>query len=192
MMNTLSNEETGAGWRLLFDGTTTKGWAPTGNADWTVTDGAVGYTTGRGVLATTDSYTNFELKVDFWAAKNANSGIFLRCTPVNGSTAFYEINIFDSHATGPTGSIIGVKPGSPVTNVHSVLPNRPNTAEKWNSYDITADGSHLVVKLNGTVTSDAVDSVLNLVSGPIQLQAGGPDGPGPAKFRNIKIRVIGK
>jgi hypothetical protein len=44
--------------------------------------------------------------------------------------------------------------------------------------------------LNGAVATDTSDDPLKLQSGPIQLQAGGPDGPGIARFRNIRIKVL--
>jgi hypothetical protein len=186
----LTAAEAAAGWVLLFDGTTTRGWAPSGNADWNVEDGTLTFSSGRGVLATVASYANFELKLEFWVASDANSGVFLRCTPRDRGTAFYEVNIFDAHETAPTGSIINVQPGAPAVPAHSVLPERPATTERWNTYEITADGDHLVVRLNGRITSDVREDSLRLVDGPIQLQAAGPGGPGIARFRNIKIRPL--
>jgi hypothetical protein len=186
----LTPAEAAAGWKLLFDGKSLSGWSPSGTADWKVSDGTLTFTTGRGTLATTQSFSNFELRLEFWAAKDANSGVFLRCAPAGNGNACYEINIFDSHETAPTGSIINLQPGNPPAVVHSVLPDRPTTAEKWNTYDITADGTHLVIKVNGKTTSDVREEKLKLVSGSIQLQAGGPDGPGIAKFRNIRIRTF--
>ena len=44
----------------------------------------------------------------------------------------------------------------------------------------------LVIKLNGNTTSDVVEDDLKVVSGPIQLQAAGPDGPGAAKFQKCQ------
>lgn len=55
----------------------------------------------------------------------------------------YEANIFDAHEAWPTGSI---------NNVQSVNPNRLNTTEKWNTLELTADGSHLIVNVNGKAT----------------------------------------
>jgi hypothetical protein len=59
-----------------------------------------------------------------------------------------------------------------------------NTGGKWNTYDITAQGSKLVVILNGTKTVD-VDHKGH-TRGPIALQYGA----GTVKFRNVKIRTL--
>ena len=181
-VNTLTRAEAAAGWTLLFDGRTLAGWTrATGDADWTVDHDVITYSKGRGLLWTEKAYDNYQLKLEFWAERTANTGVFLRCGPKPGPTTCYEVNIFDPHETDPTGSIVGV---------HSVLPERPDTAEKWNTYEITADGDHLVVKLNGNITTDVRDTVLKLAGGPIGLQAAGPGGPGVARFRNIKIRSL--
>jgi len=179
-INTLSPTESKAGWTLLFDGRTLSGLSPNGNADWKVEDGTMTARTGSGFLITPKTYANFELKADFWADKAVNSGIFVRCAEgPPGAMTCYEINIFDAHAEWPTGSI---------NNTKSVLPNKPNTTEKWNTVEITADGNHLVVKLNGTTTVDVRDDRRS--SGTIALQEGGANASGLIRFRNVKIRPL--
>ena len=176
--NTLSPGESKAGWTLLFDGRTLSGLSPTGDADWKVENGTLTATKGVGFLVTPKGYGNFELKAEFWADKSVNSGIFIRCaegTP--GGMACYEVNIFDAHAEWPTGSI---------NNVKTVLPDRPNTTEKWNTFEITADGNRLVLKLNGKTTVDARDE--RRANGTIALQEGGANASGLIRFRNVKIR----
>lgn len=175
----------GSGWTALFDGKTLAGWTPSGDADWAAKDGAITFATGRGMLVSTKVFDNFELQLDFNGEPTANSGVFLRCPELSvgrpTQTTCYEVNIFDSHETDPTGSIVGVK---------SVLPERPATAGKWNTYDILAEGTHLVIKLNGKTMVDARDDKLKLVRGTIALQAAGPGGPGTIKFRNIRVRAL--
>jgi hypothetical protein len=178
--NTLSPVESKAGWTLLFDGRSLSGFSPTGEADWKVEDGTITATKGVGFLVTKQMYGNFELKAEFWPDKSVNSGIFLRCAdgPVN-AMACYEVNIFDAHAEFPTGSI---------NNVKTVLPDRPNTTEKWNTFEVTAEGSHIVLKLNGKTTVDARDE--RRAGGTIALQEGGANASGVVKFRNVKIRPL--
>ena len=178
--NTLSPAEAKAGWTLIFDGRTLSGLLPNGESDWKVEDGTLTATKGTGFLITPKSYGNFELKADFWADKSVNSGIFIRCadgTP--GAMTCYEVNIFDAHAEWPTGS---------VNNLKTVLPERPNTTEKWNTFEITADGTHLVIKINGKTTVDARDE--RRANGTIALQEGGANAFGVIKFRNVKIRPL--
>jgi hypothetical protein len=184
-MNSLSRQEIQEGWTLLFDGRALAGWTPVGKADWHVEDGTITFSTGQGMLVTDRSFGNYELSLEFMGEKTANSGVFIRCPAVGAGnvsqTSCYEVNIFDPHETAPTGSIVGV---------HSVLPNRPDTADKWNTYRITARGAHLTIVLNGQTTADLDETQMKLVSGTIALQAGGPGGPGRIRFRNIKIRPL--
>jgi len=180
--NVLTPPEASAGWILLFDGRSLTDWTPYGDADWKVEDGTITFYKGRGMLRHSRSFTDFELKVEFWGEKTANSGGFLRCTPRGADLAqqdCYEVNIFDPSPTFPTGSI---------NNVHSTLPTVPNTAEKWNTFDITVKGTRLTVKLNGETTVDQDDPKLK--SGTLAIQAFGPDGPGRIKFRNMKVRPL--
>ena len=196
-LNTLTPAEKAAGWRLLFDGKTMKGRTTIGGVRWSVVDGALSaepatqqipptgdskQTWPQGFLRTVDSFSDFELTAEFWSEQDSNSGLFIRCAaPANPNSlgSCYEINISDPHATSPTGSIVGV---------HSTLPKRVQSAGKWSRFDVIAEGAHLVVKVNGETTTDVNDEKLR--EGAVGLQAGGPTGSGPIKFRNIKIRPL--
>lgn len=178
--NTLTPKEVSDGWILLFDGESQFGWAPRGDAKWDVKDGTISVVpgSGKGMLSTTTEFPNYHLKADFWVDDTANSGVFLRC-PVSGDIAqtnAYEVNIYDKHAQWPTGSINDV----------ARIKGTPKTAGKWNTFDITADGDHLVVKLNGKAAVDAHDA--KYARGTIGLQY---NGEGEVKFRNIKLQPLG-
>jgi hypothetical protein len=187
--------QSGAGWVDVFDGKSMKGWSPVGSALWDVADGALSANpsaqpqiaaadgkavTASGFLHTDRPYSNFDLTADFWSATNTNSGIFIRCAAGQtiSQTACYEVNISDNHATHPTGSIVGM---------HSTLPNRAVTAGKWSTMEISARGPQIVVRIDGKTVLDVKDA--KFAAGVIALQAGGPNGPGPIQFRNIKIRT---
>ena len=185
----ISVAEAAAGWRSLFDGKTLAGWTTVGEAKWTVTDAALTANPSlqsspppSGSLRSTETFSDFELKAEFFAAENANSGLFIRRgdpprpgTPGTG----YEINISDQHAVTPTGGIVGVQ---------SPLPYRVKSMGKWSLFEVRAEGNHLVVKVNGETITDAHDD--KFANGAIGLQAGGPNGPGLIRFRNIRIRPI--
>ena len=166
------------GWTTLFDGSSLDGWNPIGNANWELADGAVQADSGSGFLVTDDSYGDFELTLEFWVDEPANSGIFIRCADpqsVNDRNS-YEVNIYDTRAdqTYRTGGIVHI--ASP----QSVI----MTGGKWNSYEITARGSRLVVSLNGQPMVDVEDS--QIAAGPIALQYGA----GVVKFRDVRIRPL--
>jgi hypothetical protein len=178
--NALTPAESTAGWTLLFDGRSLSGWMPTGDVDWKVEDGTITATRGSGFLVTPKPYANFEFKTDFWVDKAANSGVFFRCGQGNPSAmACYEANIFDAHAMWPTGSI---------NNLKASLPDKPDTVGKWNTFEIQANGNHLVIKVNGRTTVDVQDQRLS--NGPLALQEGGANQSGLVRFRNVKIRPL--
>jgi hypothetical protein len=60
----------------------------------------------------------------------------------------------------------------------------PKAGGQWNIYEITAQGPHLIVTLNGTRTVDVLDNKLS--RGPIALQYGA----GVVKFRKVEIRPL--
>jgi creatinine amidohydrolase/Fe(II)-dependent formamide hydrolase-like protein len=185
----LSASEAAAGWRALSDGKTLTGWTTIGGVRWTVADGAFtanpskqSATPMQGFLRSTDTFSDFELKAEFWADPDANSGLFIRCgTPARPDSlgTCYEINVSDDHPVTPTGGIVGV---------HSTLPYRVKSVGKWSLFEVRAEGNHLIVKVNGETTVDAHDD--RFTNGAIGLQAGGPNGPGLIRYRNIRVRPL--
>lgn len=179
--NRLTPGEAADGWILLFNGKTLDGWSPVGNAKWKVEDGTIAAVAVQGpsYLRTNRQFTNFQLRADFWGEKSTNSGVFLRCPASDSATinqrSCYEVNIFDPHETFPTGSVVDVRR----------IEGTPDTAGRWNSYEILADGPRLLVKMNGKVTVDTRDG--KLTGGTIALQS---FGSGLIKFRNVKIRPL--
>ncbi len=178
--NTLTTKEISDGWINLFDGETTFGWKARGDAKWQVTEGMIQCAEGgAGMLATTSTFADYEIKADCWIDNTANSGIFLRA-PEAGDAAIiptnsYEVNIFDAHKEWATGSINNVKKGKKV-----------KTVGKWSNFHITAEGDHLVVKINGTKTLDIRDAKFR--KGVLAVQYYGQGGT--VKFRNVKLRPL--
>jgi hypothetical protein len=60
----------------------------------------------------------------------------------------------------------------------------PIAANRWNTYEIIAQGDHLTIVLNGRRTVDVRDSMHP--RGPITLQYG----TGVVKFRKVEIRQL--
>ena len=170
--------QSGSGWMTLINGSTLDGWNVVGEGTWMVVDGAIEGDDGAGFLVTADSYGDFRLTLEFWVGEESNSGVFIRCSDPNdvGSDTSYEVNIADTHENEDfrSGAIVSVAgPSQTVT-----------TAQKWNTYDITARGEKLTVILNGITTADTEDS--QYASGPIALQ----HRTGIVKFRNIRIQKL--
>jgi hypothetical protein len=85
------------GWTVLFDGKSLDHWSQIGDANWKLESGAAVANKGAGYLVSKDTYTDFQLRVEFWVNDEANSGVFIRCEDpqkVTGTNA-YEVNIYD-------------------------------------------------------------------------------------------------
>jgi 3-keto-disaccharide hydrolase len=165
------------GWQTLFDGTHLDFWNQVGDANWALADGAVRADSGTGFLVSKADYANFDLSLEFWVDVEANSGVFLRCSTSDaiGADTCYEVNIFDTRAdqTYRTGAIVDY--AAPSQFIY--------TGGRWNSYEITADGTNLRVTLNDIEVVDTEDSTY--ANGPIALQYGA----GTVMFRNVRIRT---
>ena len=184
--NTRTKAEIAAGWKLLFDGSTLRGWEPHAASAtepaataWGVAAGAI-FCDGdrRGWLGTADAFGDFNLKIEFRVGAETNSGVFLRSQKTGGIPAEtgYELQIWDFRPTYKTGALVNHIEAEPT----KILANQ------WNSYDVTADGDHFVVILNGKKVLDGRDSAHS--SGVIGLQYN--TGGGKVGFRSIKIKPI--
>jgi len=171
--------QTDAGWTALFDGKSLNNFNPIGNADWKLEDGSVVADKGTGFLVSKATYTDFQIRAEFWVDEEANSGVFLRCSDPSKVTAenAYEVNIYDKRPEPSygTGAIVNVAKVSPM----------PKAAGKWNTYEITAKGDSFTVTLNGQKTVDGVHDSKH-ASGPIALQYAS----GVVKFRKVEIKPL--
>jgi sugar phosphate isomerase/epimerase len=110
--NTLTNEEKSQGWRLLFDGKTSKGWVgahsdvfPTKVNGWIVKDGTMTIQNSGGEeaknvgdIVTVDEYSAFDLTFQFRMSTGANSGVKYFVTlkeQTGGSAIGLEYQILD-------------------------------------------------------------------------------------------------
>ena len=209
-VNTLSAQESAQGWHLLFDGKTLAGWhvsappqgggrtgpappaqpgqvgtpnpcvarrsepMPAGFSHWEIVDGSLtpcGEPTGY--LTSDRSYKNFVLSIEFKCDDDTNSGVFVRSPQENGG---YEVQIWRQQPAGyNTGAIVGTA---------KTAREYAFKANQWNRYQITGDGDHLVVELNGETTLDIHDTRFS--EGHLRLQYQ----QFPIAFRNIKIRSL--
>ena len=138
-----------------------------------------------GNLVSKNSYKDFQIRAEFRADHNTNSGIYIRITDPKtiSSKSAYEVNIYDQRPEPDygTGAIVNVGKVSPM----------PKAGGKWNTYEITAKGSRLTVVLNGIKTVDIQHG--QFPEGPFSLQFGNLDkgAPGGAiKWRIVQIRPL--
>src|SRR5437762_1568322 len=146
----------GGGWETLVDGEKgLENFNPVGDANWHPEGGAIVADKGKaGFLVTKKSYGDFELRAEFYAQTDTNSGVFIRCADPQkiGAVTCYEVNIWDIRPEPKygTGAIVDVAAVPvPITNT---------AGGKWNTYQVTAKGSQLTVRLNGVQTANAQDS----------------------------------
>ena len=191
LLNQLTPEEVAEGWILLFDGETKFGWKaemPTLESMWIVENGSLTCKTEGPFnhLRSNAVFADFILKLDFKVNAKGNSGIFFRggskgvsFVGIKGITG-YEAQIDDNDSRGllyQTGGLYDVAPASKLIRGE----------DQWRSYEIMAEGNHIVTKINGEVVCDTQQTKFHC--GHIGLQQHNPGSK--IEFRNIKLKPLG-
>jgi hypothetical protein len=162
--NTLSDAETEAGWELLFDGSTTRGWRgynrdafPT--KGWAVEDGQLVITASdpdapgfAGDIVTQETFGDFELQLDFMLADTANSGILYRVVEQDSAAIWHnapEYQILDDETYLAMGAVNEGQLTAANYDMHppAVRALKPNGT--WNHARLVVDGNHVEHWLNG-------------------------------------------
>lgn len=173
------------GWITLIDGNAgMENWTVSGSAaNWRAEDGSIqaDKTTGKGasVLVSKRSFRDLEIYAEFWASEDTNSGIYLRApdpNKVNTASGAFEVQIWDKNPNPKysTGSLVNVVEVQPIYKAGG----------RWNTYEIYAKGSEIIVKLNGVVTATTKEAKTH--EGRIGLQFNA----GPIKFRKLLVREL--
>ncbi len=180
-------------WETLIDGEKgLENFDRVGDANWRAEGGAIVADKGKsGFLVSKKSYKDFEIRAEFYAEADTNSGVYIRCSSrqkLSGTKAdtCYEVNIWDirpdpSYGTGAIVDVAAVP-----------VPLQNRAGGRWNTYEITAKGPLMTARLNGVQTASGQHTKLQ--EGPIGLQyaAGGANGAqgGPIKWRRVQIRPL--
>ncbi|RXK55952.1 DUF1080 domain-containing protein [Oleiharenicola lentus] len=174
--NTLTPEEIAAGWRLLWDGQTTTGWRSAKGEEfpahgWLIQDGQLNVldsggkeAVGGGDIITRETFTEFELLVDFKLTPGANSGIKYFVQPglaaitatgakaAVGSAIGLEFQILDD-ALHPDAKL-GRDGNRTVSSLYDLIPasasKQPNAIGEWNTARVLVRGNHVEHWLNDT------------------------------------------
>jgi len=206
--NTLTAAERSAGWRLLFDGTNTKGWRgfrmdsmPSG---WQAVAGNLTRVGPAADIITKDQYANFELSIEWQISPKGNSGIMYRVTEADS----------DSYQTGPEMQVLddaghhdGLSRLTAAGSVYGLYPApdgvvRP--AGQWNQARIVVKGDSVQHWLNGVLMAEYVLGSPDWAARVAKSKFAQWPGYGKAKkgyialqdhgdwvaYRNIKIRVL--
>jgi hypothetical protein len=214
--NTVSAEEKAAGWQLLFDGQTTRGWrgykSQSMPESWRVENGSLlarrepGKSSGD--IITTRQFANFELLVDWKMTAGNNSGVIYRATEEHDEVwqSGPEFQILDNQ-----GHLDGLNPLASAGACYAVFAPAADVTRplgQWNHTRILAQGKHVEHWLNGEklleynigsdrwlahvktskfyLTAYGQGSWGKATTGYIGLQ----DYGGAIEFRNIKIRPL--
>ncbi len=172
-------------WTTIFDGKSLDNFNTIGDANWRIEDGSLVADKGNGFVVTKNNYGDFEMRVEFWADEDANSGIYIRCADPQKilATNCYEVNIFDKRPQPiyGTGAIVDLAKVDPM----------PKAGGKWNVFEITAKGPRMSVVLNGQTTVDGAEDT-KFATGPFALQfaPGVVKDKGVIKFRKVELRPL--
>ena len=177
------------GFRPLFNGRNLDGWDGDPRL-WSVRGGIiVGSTDGASIthnsfLISKQSFGNFILRAEC-KLRNHNSGIQFRSEAlpdwvVRGYQADmagdnYWGNIYEEKGTRGT-MVDGWPKAQTVVRL-----------KDWNEYEISCNGDHILLKLNGLQTADLHDSAKLSGIFALQLHAGPPM---EVEFRNIRIKEL--
>ncbi len=153
-------------WIPIFNGENLDGWKTSGEATWAVEDGVL---TGSGkmghLFSPRGDFRDFEVRASLKISDKGNSGLYVRAEYGDGWPSGYEAQVNSTH-TDPvrTGSLYNL----------AIVRTQLIPAGTWFDYEVSVrdepEGTHLVIKVNGIVITDYVDSERLHATGHIALQ----------------------
>jgi hypothetical protein len=154
--NTLTPAEQSEGWKLLFDGKTTKGWRgfkkdSFPQKGWEIHDGILQCVANArgGDIITDELFDNFELSWEWMVPKGANNGVKYFITEDRAQATGHEYQMIDDPNSGES------KDGGKHSTAafYDVLPpskDKPaKPAGEWNQSRVLVKGNHVEHWLNG-------------------------------------------
>ena len=208
--NTLTPDEQGAGWILLFDGKTLDGWTTSSRMPGKVPveDGCINpHKCGGYMMIHGKEWSDFVLSLDFKISKGCNSGIFVWTYPLeprpgkdvghNGiEVAIDDTTTASYHDTGAIYDLVAPKK------------NAMSPAGEWNHIEIACKDGRIKVVLNGEGVSemnldewdkpykrpDGSDHKFDMAfkDHPRHGYIGLQDHGSPCWFKNIKLLPLGR
>jgi hypothetical protein len=174
----------------IFNGRDLEGWTVHGTELWYVDDGELICESGPdaqyGYLRTNETYTDFDLTLDFRQEADGNSGVFFRST-IEGTTisgwqaevappGLFSGGIYESYGRGwltqpDDGKDAALRMG------------------EWNTMRVRVVGPHVTTWINGTEMINLTDERIGAATGHIALQI--HDGGGiRVRWRNIEVTKL--
>ena len=162
--NRLTGQEVAEGFKLLFDGASLQRWRGYGcdglPAGWTATDGAIAFTPDAegetrepayvcGDLITRETYTDFDLRLEWKVSPAGNSGIFFGV--VEDTRPSYEsgpeMQVLDN--TGPRDGKNPLTSAGSNYSLHAPSVDTTRPVGQWNQARIIRRGYQVEYWLNG-------------------------------------------
>lgn len=174
----------------LFNGENLDGWKIHGTEKWYVEDGELVCESGPdeeyGYLATTESFKDFELNLDFKQEADGNSGVFIRSSLDGTKISGWQVEV------APPGKDTG---GIYESYGRGWLEQIPDEKEdilkpgEWNHLKIKVVGGRVTTWLNDEKMVDMTDEKIGDAEGVVALQIHSGGGI-KVRWKNIKIREI--
>lgn len=166
-------------WVHMFDGSTLTGWQANERPEsWSVRDGSiVGVGGPTHLFWMREQCGNCEFRARVRISRGGNSGMIFRAAFGTGAVKGYEAQIANTDADWrKTGSLWDI------VNITDQLVQD----ETWFTQEISANGPHIVIKVNGNVVVDYTDPQRRYSKGWLALQAW----KGRVEFRDLAYRRL--
>jgi hypothetical protein len=160
----------------LFNHEDLTGWTTVGTAKWDVKDGVLVGSGGQGHIFTVASYDNLMLRTSLRISKRGNSGVYFRVQDRADWPIGYEAQVDHHDPNNPTGSLYGRSKAAKVVTRDG----------DWFTMQVTADGPHIVIEVNGATVVDTHDTTFQ--GGMIALQAHDPSSV--VEYRDVEIKRL--
>ncbi len=158
-LNTLTLQEIQEGWKLLFDGKTTEEWKSAASdtfpeTGWETKNGTLTILgTGGGSIVTRQTFSDFDLKLEFRLTKGANSGIkyVVKYYPAKDSKSpplglEYQLLDDENH---PDADVHQTHTHASLYDLIIATNRKINPIGEWNKARILVQGNHIEHWLNG-------------------------------------------
>lgn len=174
----------------IFNGQDLTGWKIYGTEKWYVDNGYLvcesGPDKGYGYLATTKSYKNMDLELEFQQEANGNSGVFFRSSIEGTKISGWQAEVAPpGHDTGGIYESYGrgwlIKPDPTLDKALKM--------GEWNKMRVLVVNDEVTTWINGQQMIHLKDEKIGQASGQVALQI--HDGGGiKVRWRNIKIKEL--
>jgi hypothetical protein len=176
-----ADDNDGGGWITMFDGKTLEGWKAADNSEsWSAKNGTiVGDGERSHLFYMLHECENCEFKAEVRINHGGNSGMYFRAKFEPAWPHGYEAQVNNTHEdwrrTGSLYRFFDIK--------EQLIPD-----DTWWTQQVIANGNHIIIKVNGKVVVDYVDTKNTYRKGLLALQQHNKGSV--VEFRNLIMRPL--